>query len=784
MMKPTVKPNKHSVIISFFLSYVMILSVPILFGVSVYIQAEKIIENEINKSNTAILEQSRQALDVGLGDIERLISQITLNNKFRLLMGIEGRGLTNQDYYDVYRAVRDYLYYKAFTGYMDDYFIYLNKIDKILCSSGLLDRRLYFDSCWANTLSYNGITFESWSEIIMGKYSGKYVKLGKTGDATGASVVLYTLQLPVGKTENPDATVVIRLNSKEINETIQNNTEPAERSVVILDKENQVLFSAGPELIPYQSIKYEAFDGHGLTYLTYDHKKYAVSYISSEIAPWIYISIIPYDSFWDKVEFIRVITVIGAGFCLILGMIVSYLFARRNYTPIKGLMSILGKREGIDSRKHNNEYKFIQEAVMDTINENETINKRLLIQNQVLLSNFIAKLLQGRLDDAVYIEKTLQAFGIHFRSACFMVILFYLDHSANPADCGAVEPTTMEHVNGILSTVSNILQQAGDGECINHVYTTELDAMPAFLVNLKHASGRPAILQAVCEAVNAIQTNLAMPVWSSASGVHETYPGIARAYQEALDAMEYNIISYPGATNPVILYEDVRDLDGKYDYSLEVEGRLINCIKAGDSDSGKRLLDEIFQVNFMSRHLSGKAIKSLMLDLNNTVLKALSETCAELGEINIINRLLKSDKLQEMKSDLYKILRDACDKAKHSARNRHSQFVEEVMAYIRQNYGDKNLCLTTIGKRFCMNAEYIARLFKEETGESLNDYLGGIRIEKAKNMLSEDRLSIKAIADSTGYFSSNVFIRAFKRREGITPGMYKRISGSKLHTFV
>ena len=48
-----------------------------------------------------------------------------------------------------------------------------------------------------------------------------------------------------------------------------------------------------------------------------------------------------------------------------------------------------------------------------------------------------------------------------------------------------------------------------------------------------------------------------------------------------------------------------------------------------------------------------------------------------------------------------------------------------------------------------------------------------VRINKAKELLKREELTIAQIGQAVGYSNANAFIRVFKNYEGITPGKYK-----------
>ena len=68
---------------------------------------------------------------------------------------------------------------------------------------------------------------------------------------------------------------------------------------------------------------------------------------------------------------------------------------------------------------------------------------------------------------------------------------------------------------------------------------------------------------------------------------------------------------------------------------------------------------------------------------------------------------------------------------------------------------------------------YFSKLFKEETDQTFVEYLTGLRVEKAKEMLISPAASIKEVCMAVGYSDPNYFSRIFKKVTGRTPTEYR-----------
>lgn len=102
-----------------------------------------------------------------------------------------------------------------------------------------------------------------------------------------------------------------------------------------------------------------------------------------------------------------------------------------------------------------------------------------------------------------------------------------------------------------------------------------------------------------------------------------------------------------------------------------------------------------------------------------------------------------------------------------------STVVEEVLEYIDSHLGEE-LTREDFAAQFFLNGDYLARLFKKETGASIGAYLQMKRLQKAKELLRETNLSVSQIASEVGYYNFSYFAKIFRKAEGITPNEWRR----------
>lgn len=115
-----------------------------------------------------------------------------------------------------------------------------------------------------------------------------------------------------------------------------------------------------------------------------------------------------------------------------------------------------------------------------------------------------------------------------------------------------------------------------------------------------------------------------------------------------------------------------------------------------------------------------------------------------------------------------------CETVLASVRTGRGAFVAyHVMNYLNHHYMEQ-MSLDDIAESMFMNKDYIARLFKQETGYSLMGYVILLRINHAKLLLTETEKSITDIALECGYTDFTYFSKQFKQMTGANPSKFRK----------
>ncbi|TLS49496.1 response regulator [Paenibacillus antri] len=99
-------------------------------------------------------------------------------------------------------------------------------------------------------------------------------------------------------------------------------------------------------------------------------------------------------------------------------------------------------------------------------------------------------------------------------------------------------------------------------------------------------------------------------------------------------------------------------------------------------------------------------------------------------------------------------------------------FLQGLQAFIAANL-DRDLSLETLAGRFYVNPSYLSRIFHQQAGEQLSQYIERRKMEAAKSLLADARLKVYEVAVRVGYRNPNYFAKVYRKSFGVSPHEYR-----------
>ncbi|MBR6307993.1 MAG: response regulator [Lachnospiraceae bacterium] len=137
--------------------------------------------------------------------------------------------------------------------------------------------------------------------------------------------------------------------------------------------------------------------------------------------------------------------------------------------------------------------------------------------------------------------------------------------------------------------------------------------------------------------------------------------------------------------------------------------------------------------------------------------------------------LLKPIKEEDLQRVLAAIVNEtgADEEAEEGKTVYYDRLIDNVVTEIREHYME-DISLTSLAGKYNVSMGRLSEMIKEHLKVNFSDYIATLRIQRAKELLRDDSLSIQEIAEIVGYNDYFYFTKVFKKVAGISPSKYRK----------
>ncbi|GBG08400.1 AraC family transcriptional regulator [Paenibacillus agaridevorans] len=764
MLKKLTRTN--SIWTKWLISYLFIFLVPVLLGIVFYWQTLHIVEQEIDLSNEKLISQMRELTDSRMRDLERLGLELSLNNEIISFASKEIKDQGSDDYhYDARQLTLILNNFKLTNEYIDQIILYYDKSGTVITN----DSRILVEQF---EKMYQPVSLhQSWSQILDSRFIKGFFLVKETSDPSDKAQIMH-IRTPYMKGLGSDgAYIMFTVKSDKLLPHAERIQLHKDSYFVIQDMNGKVIAStskAAANRVPHMN---PLTLTDGMQDVEIEGQRLTVRYTTSNVTGWKYISVTPSSVYMESVWSVKRLIGIYILLCLVAGALVTAFVLRRNYNPIQALIRNLATKSGTKMDGSINEYQFIAKTLYQSLESTEKTMVQLKQQGNALRNQFLASLVKGKLGATLPLHERLAAYEIQFVEAKFAVVVVQTENWGKMA---TDEPEkSYDHEKLLHFFITNVMVELASES--NQAYMFEADDFLVCIINGNSLTAKE-LTRVAQLAKKFIYDSLEVKLTVSLSDIHEDVWKLPQAYQEALEAMEYKLVMGSGE---MISYTDIPSEEVShrgYYYPLHVEQQLINFVKSGDFHQARTVIDNILNQHLAADSVTVMLSRCLMFDIISTILKTIDELNHFQG-INELNkpleRLMNCKTIQEMQEHLMVILQEVTNHIQAQRELNSNYFGKKVKDYVHQNYHNPDLNISAIGQWFEMTPSYLSKRFREETGESLLEYINLYRINQAKGLLLGESLSIADIALKVGYIEFTTFNRIFKKYQGITAGKYR-----------
>ena len=279
--------------------------------------------------------------------------------------------------------------------------------------------------------------------------------------------------------------------------------------------------------------------------------------------------------------------------------------------------------------------------------------------------------------------------------------------------------------------------------------------------SLRHFAASPPVLST--QKVNDI-ASLLRAVSTHISGVLHTQRRGALLDQSRLLNSVYDAHALPDRNSALV-------------YQIHYEKQLHEQILSQDKTGAQNTLNELLGYIYFSSDFNLERIRIRVTELIVLLSRATVDAGANIHQVFVANteylhQINKVATLEELSTWLTGVLHYFINYTFDYPNIKHSDVVYKCIDYIKQNF-DRKITLDDIAVYVSLSRSYLSKLFKDETGYSLFSYINHIRIEKSKELLLDDTISLVDVAGLCGFEDQSYFTKVFKKETGISPKRFR-----------
>lgn len=225
--------------------------------------------------------------------------------------------------------------------------------------------------------------------------------------------------------------------------------------------------------------------------------------------------------------------------------------------------------------------------------------------------------------------------------------------------------------------------------------------------------------------------------------------------------------------------EKLNNLDRHYVHSSYLlEKKLLSAIQQGLMNEALDLMQQINNIEKpvlardTSRSIRNALIASCTLFTRAAINAGIdTEDAFDLSDV-FIKHIELIDNRKELIQFEYEMVKQFVTLINQNRTKQYKYPVSRIVTYIYENSTSK-ITTKDLAREVHLSPDYLSRIFYDETGMHITDYIQRQKIEVAKNFLVFSDMNVTDIATLLSYCNASYFTNVFKKYEGLSPKQYR-----------
>ena len=209
------------------------------------------------------------------------------------------------------------------------------------------------------------------------------------------------------------------------------------------------------------------------------------------------------------------------------------------------------------------------------------------------------------------------------------------------------------------------------------------------------------------------------------------------------------------------------------------ENKMLEAVAKGDVQAALAAYENFHQFQLAPRLRSPlREFKNYTIILNSLFRKAIEQASVHPYYLDHISarfalELETLGSVEEGRRLRVRMVKEYCRYVQQYSLRQYSPLIQKVINEINLHL-DAPLSLKTLAAQCYISPSYLSNVFKQETGQTLTDYISRRRMERAARLLLTTNARVAVVAEEVGILDVNYFTKMFKNATGQTPTAYRR----------
>ena len=459
------------------------------------------------------------------------------------------------------------------------------------------------------------------------------------------------------------------------------------------------------------------------------------------------------------------LTMIIIPLLLLISIGLSYLLASISYRPLKKVTELIRNLNTHElPRQEDEEYQLIESTVHSLYGQTKSLQQQLDVFYRAAKNDFLVKLLKGCFGNDI--AAAMKMYQLPFQEENMYAVML-----VNLPSCSSVAQQERERLE-LTTSIQELMQKHQMVAQVPETVNADLVIILTFHTDPPSRDQLLALAEQLREELFQAH-QFAVEIYCG--DIYQGFLGISKSYQELAYVLRHNDMVSMFGTN--LLREGSR-----YYYPTDWQIQLIKQLKAGNLATVAQILSEIRQENDQRKLYQNQRVRLLTL-LAENIQRAADEVNILLDFKVFYHALQELQNSGEGYATLWDILQQTvthlCEEVSRARQDGVICTDNPIIRYVNEHFTCMEMSLKEVGSKFNMSVSSVSKAFKEHSNINFYDYITGLRMEKAKELLRESAMDISEVARAVGYENDYSFRRAFQRYEKVKPSDYARQSDQK-----